>query len=207
MSEPTKAELLAARQYDTEQLRFPGLRGDPARHLSHAALIAQLDALPPAPTDVGTVDLLVARGVDGSRHCPAEAMLTVEGGMPGDRWVSEDKYGPIYQLATIRTDVARVIANGQPLELHGDNLFLSLDISADNLPEGTTLILGDARVVVTPKKHNGCKKWVQRFGLAPMQLNLAPSHRARRLRGLYLRVIEAGVVKVGDPVRVLARPA
>lgn len=205
-TEPTKAELLEARQYDTERLRFTGLRGDPARHLDHDALVAALAALPPAPTDVGTVDLLVARGPLGERRCPPEARLTAAGGMPGDRWASEEKYGPIYQLATTRTDFARVIANGQPLALHGDNLFLTLDLSEANLPDGAVLRLGEATVVVTPKAHNGCKKWVQRFGLAPMQLNLAPSHRALHLRGIYLRVVEDGLVRVGDRVQVLERP-
>lgn len=205
MREPTKADLLQAERYDTERLRFTGLRGDPARHLDRAALIAALDALPPAPTDEGTVDLLVARGAQGERQTPSEALLTVEGGMPGDRWVDEAKYGPIYQLATTHTAVAAVIANGQPLALHGDNLFVSLDLSTQNLPEGARLQVGAAQVVVTPKAHNGCKKWVQRFGLAPMQLNLAPSHRDRRLRGIYLRVVVDGVVRVGDAVRVLSR--
>src|SRR5262245_56381746 len=110
--------------------------------------------------------------------------------MPGDRWFGQDKYGPEYQLATTRADFARVICNGQPLELHGDNLFLHLDLSSSNLPQGSLLRLGQALVCVTPKAHNGCKKWVQRFGLAPMQLNLDPAFRSWRVRGLYLRVVE-----------------
>lgn len=205
-TDPTKAKLLEARRFDTTTLRIKGLRGDATRHLPHDALVAALDDLPSAPTEVGTVDLLVARGPNGERACPTDALLTVAGGMPGDRWVTEEKYGPAYQLATTNTAVAQTIANGQPLELHGDNLYLSLDLSAANLPEGAELQLGEARVQVTPKAHDGCKKWVQRFGLAPMQLNMAPSHRARNLRGIYLRVLEDGRVRVGDTVRVLSRP-
>ena len=204
-AEPTKTELLAAKSFDTERLQFSGLRGDVSQHLDHDSLVAGLEALPPAPTDVGRVDLLVARGPNGERQLPEQALLTVAGGMPEDRWVCDDKYGPNYQLATTQTAVAKLIANGQPLELHGDNLYLSLDISTENLPVGSTLKLGDAQLVVTPQEHNGCKKWVQRFGLAAMQLNMAASHRQRRLRGIYLRVVEEGVVRVGDPVRVLVR--
>jgi MOSC domain-containing protein YiiM len=59
--------------------------------------------------------------------------------------------------------------------------------------------------VVTPQAHNGCKKWVQRFGLDAMQLNLAPNYRHLRLRGIYLRVVEEGTVRVGDPVVVVSR--
>jgi len=209
MTEPTKEELLRAPPgtVDTDSLGFPGLRGDRQRHLSRAELEAALAALAPAPRDRGTVDLLVARGRHGERQMPDAALLTVDGGMPGDRWASDGRYGPEYQLATIRSDFARVVANGQPLELHGDNVHLTLDVSAENLPVGSMLRLGEALVRVTPQAHNGCKKWVQRFGLAPMQLNLAPTHRQLRLRGLYLCVVEEGWVRRGDEVLVLDRVA
>jgi hypothetical protein len=206
MREPTQEELLEsdARSFDTGSLSFTGLRGDVRRHLDRAELVTRLDALSPAPRDRGRVELLVARGPDGERAVLREARLTVEGGMPGDRWC-DGKQGPDAQLATARADVARLIANGQPLELHGDNLYLDLDLSAANLPAGTRLRLGEALVEVTPKPHNGCKKWVQRFGLAPMQLNLAPEYRGMRLRGMYLRVVEDGLVRQHDAVLVLAR--
>jgi MOSC domain-containing protein YiiM len=125
--------------------------------------------------------------------------------MPGDRWAVEKRYGPEFQLATTRADFARLIANGQRLELHGDNLYLTLDLSSENLPAGSLLRLGQALVQVTPQAHNGCKKWVQRFGLDAMQLNLAPTHRHLHLRGIYLRVVEAGPVSVGDTVVVASR--
>jgi hypothetical protein len=207
MTEPTKEELLVAPAgtVDTDALTFSGRRGDRARHLSRAALEDGLAALPTAPRDRGTVDLLVARGASGERLLPPEAVLTRAGGMPGDRWASEERYGPDYQLATCRTDFARLVANGQPLELHGDNLYLSLDISDDNLPRGSRLMLGEALVEVTPQLHNGCKKWVQRFGLDAMQLNLAPGLKHLHLRGIYLRVVEDGRVKRGDTVLVVSR--
>jgi hypothetical protein len=207
MVEPTKAELLAAEpgSVDTDALEFGGLRGDVRRHLSRAALVAAIEALPPAPKDEGALLLMVARGRNGERHLPEAALLTRDGGMPGDRWVSDGRYGPTYQLATTRADFARVVANGQPLELHGDNLFLDLDISSENLPTGSRLRLGEALLEVTPQAHNGCKKWVQRFGLAAMQLNLAPAYRKLHLRGIYLRVIEDGPVKRTDRAIVVSR--
>jgi hypothetical protein len=207
MREPTKEELLDTKSgtFDTDALTFIGLRGDVGKHLDRARLEAAIAALLPAPRDEGRLEFLVARGPAGERFLPREVVLTVEGGMPGDRWAAEGKNKPNGQLATTRADVARVIANGQPLELHGDNLFLHLDLSPDNLPPGSTLRLGEALLRVTPQAHNGCKKWVQRFGLNAMQLNMAPSHRAMRLRGIYLQVIEDGRVAVGDRAVVVAR--
>lgn len=206
-ADPSKDDLLAAEpgSVDTDALRFVGRRGDASRHLSREELVARLRALPPAPRERGTVELLVARGTSGQRLLHPRARLTRQGGMPGDRWVNEDRYGPEFQLATTQSDYARVVANGQPLELHGDNLFLHLDLSAQNLPVGSTVRLGQALLRVTPQAHNGCKKWVQRFGLAPMKLNLDPDYRHLRLRGIYFQVIEDGDVSVGDAVSVVTR--
>lgn len=206
MDEPTKEQLLRAPRgsVDTEALEFTGLRGDPLRHLDRTALDVGIAAAR-APLDAGSIQLLVARGPRGERYLAEEARLTVGEGMPGDRWASQTKYGPNYQLATTRFDFARLIANGQPLELHGDNLYIDLDISASNLPVGTLVRAGEALLIVTPVAHNGCKKWVQRFGLCPMQMNLEPAYRPLRLRGIYLRVIEEGRVRVGDRANVVTR--
>lgn len=207
MAEPTKNELLAAEpgSIDTDALAFNGLRGDARRHLDRATLEAAIAALPPAPLDEGTLELMVARSKKGEHALPAEAMLTREGGMPGDRWAKDGRYGPEYQLATIRADFAKVVANGQRLDLHGDNLYLNLDLSSQNLPIGSRVRLGQALLEVTPQAHNGCKKWAQRFGLAPMQMNLAPAFRSIHLRGIYFRVIEDGLVRVGERAVVVSR--
>ena len=64
---PSKAQLLAARaeDFDTESLRFAGLRGDRLRHLDRARLERALARLPTAPRDEGRLDLIVARGPGG----------------------------------------------------------------------------------------------------------------------------------------------
>lgn len=207
MENPTKQELLETVPvtYDTERLQFEGLRGDVTRHLSREELLSRLHALHPAPRDIGVVEHMVARTKTSGRILHESALLTVDIGMPEDRWQHQEKYGPNYQLATTRSDVAALIANGQPLALHGDNLFLHLDLSRKNLPTGSQLRVGEALLEVTPTAHNGCKKWVQRFGLAAMRLNLSPEMADWRLRGIYLRVIEEGVVRVGDEARVVHR--
>ncbi|EDM81751.1 hypothetical protein PPSIR1_04773 [Plesiocystis pacifica SIR-1] len=205
--DPSKRELLESVpvDYPTERLRFSGPRGDARHHLDRETLVERLRALPRAPTELGTLDHIVARTPEHERVSLHTAHLGVTTGLEGDRWATEPKYGREYQLATTRTDFARTIANGQPHELHGDNLFVSLDLSKANLPVGSAVRMGEVLLEVTPKPHNGCKKWVQRFGLAAMRLNLDPAFAEQHLRGIYFCVVEEGTVRVGDPVRVVRR--
>jgi MOSC domain-containing protein YiiM len=178
--------------------------GDPARHRPLADLEQGLEALS-RPADAGRVALLVSRGPGGRRETPAEVVLGTDAGMPGDAWGRQARPDPAAQLAVMDSEVADLIANGQPLPLFGDNLFLDLDLSAGNLPAGSRLRVGDALLEVTPKPHNGCHTFRARFGDDALHLVSTPELRHRNLRGIYLCVVEEGVVRVGDPVEVLSR--
>jgi MOSC domain-containing protein YiiM len=87
----------------------------------------------------------------------------------------------------------------------GDNLFVDLDISASNLPLGTRLRVGQALVEVTPKPHNGCLKFKERFGQDALRWVNAKPTRDQNLRGLYWKVIDAGEAAVGDPIELVSR--
>ena len=87
-----------------------------------------------------------------------------------------------------------------------DNLFVELDLSAENLPVGTRLRVGAAEVVMTAEPHDGCRKFNGRFGPDALRLVQAKPTRHRNLRGVYWRVVAAGEAAVGDAVRVLSRP-
>jgi hypothetical protein len=113
-----------------------GPAGDALRHLPFVDLAAGLRALADAPKDVGVLALVVRRLADGARETPARLRLTPEEGVPGDGWSRRPPRSPDAQLAVMRHDVAVLIANGQPLTLFGDNLFVELDISTANLPCG-----------------------------------------------------------------------
>src|SRR5262249_150330 len=141
-----------------------GPEGDAARHRALIDLQSGLRALPTAPTDSGKLALIVRRRPDGARETPSSVRLTPEEGVPGDGWSRRPPRDPEAQLAVMRRDVAEMLANGQPLTLFGDNLFVDLDISAANLPTGTRLRVGEAIVEVTPKPHNGCEKFHGRVG-------------------------------------------
>ena len=99
-------------------------------------------------------------------------------------------------------DVAELLANGQPLGLFGDQLFLDLDLSSENLPTGTRIRVGQALLEVTGLPHNGCRKFGARFGAEALRFVSRAGLRHRNLRGIYVRVIEDGEVAVGDRVQV-----
>jgi MOSC domain-containing protein YiiM len=179
--------------------------GDPSRHLPLDDLERGLAALPETPANVGRLALIVRKGEGGRRETPDQVRLTPDAGLPGDAWGRRQQPNPEAQLAVMQTAVAELIANGQPLALIGDNLFLDLDLSRDNLPIGSRLRLGTATLEVTPKPHNGCQKFQQRFGPGALRFVAKPEIRHRNLRGIYMRVVEAGEVGLGDPVEVLRR--
>jgi MOSC domain-containing protein YiiM len=179
--------------------------GDPSAFLPLDVLEARFAAAPPAPTDVGRVRFLVTRHRNGRREALERASMTPESGMVGDSWSRQRHPALEAQLAVMQFDVADLIANGQPLALFGDQLFLELDLSETNLPVGTVLRAGTVMLEVTPEPHNGCRKFRARFGDAALHFVSNRESRHLNLRGVYMRVTEAGEVARDDLVRVLRR--
>jgi MOSC domain-containing protein YiiM len=151
------------------------------------------------------VALIVRRAEGGRRETPESVSLTPESGVPGDAWGRAREPMLEAQLAVMQIDVAESIANGQPLTLFGDNLFLELDLSTANLPAGTHLRAGSATLEVTAKPHNGCRKFRGRFGEDALRFVSKRELRHLNLRGIYMRVVEGGAVSVGDAVQVISR--
>jgi MOSC domain-containing protein YiiM len=182
-----------------------GPRGDESCHRPLAELESGLGALSASFRDAGRVALIVRRHPDGEREALARVRLSVEEGVPGDGWNRRPPRDPEAQLAVMRREVAELIANGQPLTVFGDNLFVDLDLADANLPTGSRVRVGQAVVVVTPKPHNGCVKFQGRFGPDALRFVQAKPTRNQNLRGIYWKVVEAGDVAVGDPIEVLTR--
>jgi MOSC domain-containing protein YiiM len=176
-----------------------------AFHLPGDELIARLRALPSLSRDDGPIVVVVARPATDQRVTPEKCRLTPEGGLEGDRWIQRENPSIRAQVTMMRADVARVFANGQALSLFGDNLLVEIDLSTANLPAGTRLRVGTALCEVTDKPHTGCHKFAARFGQAARDLTTADDFVEWRLRGLHVKVVEAGEVAPGDRVRVVSR--
>ena len=179
--------------------------GDPAHFLEMTALEFELGALAPSPNDAGRIGCIFRRVEGGVREELESTHLTPQDGIPGDSWGRTANPRPEAQIAVMQINVARLIANGQSLGLFGDGLFLDLNLAAKNLPIGSRVRLGEAVVEVTPMPHNGCKKFLARFGAGALQFVGKPELRHLNLRGIYLRVVEAGVVRKADAATVLSR--
>jgi len=196
----TRMEQLATR-IDSESV------GDPARQCTLDELERALAELRPAPDVRGRLASVVRRREGGRRESLDRVRLTPEAGVPGDAWGRRVPLLVDAQITVMQMDIAELIANGQPLALFGDNLFLDLDLSTGNLPIGSTVRIGEAILEVTPKPHNGCRKFLARFGKDALRFVSKPELRHRNLRGIYMRVVEAGEVRVGDEVEVIVRAA
>ena len=138
-----------------------------------------------------------------------EATLDLDDGVVGDRWRNAGRSGgrPANVNAQVTLMSARAAAlvagDRERWPLAGDQLYVDLDLSGENLPPGTRLGIGSAVLEVTDEPHTGCKKFTERFGLDAMVFVNSPEGRALNLRGINTRVVEAGTVRVGDDVTKL----
>ena len=175
-------------------------------HATAAELDAGLQKVRSSPASEGTVELIVRRPAEGEREVLEEAVLDPNEGLIGDRWrATEDvSTDPGTQLTLMNARVIGLVARDRERwPLAGDQLYVDLDLSPENLPTGTGLTLGSAVIEVTDQLHTGCAKFTQRFGSDAIRFVNSPAGRALRLRGMYARVVEPGNVRQGDAVRKL----
>jgi len=173
-------------------------------------LTARLDHLREAPTAVGTLTLVVRRPAAGQRELLDEGVIDEADGLVGDNWRSRATSRALAagrhldaQLTVMSSRMVGLIAD-DPAEqaLAGDQLYVDLDLSHDNLSAGARLAIGDTAVIeVTAKPHNGCKKFLKHFGEDVVQFVNSEFGKAMRLRGLNARVVTGGVIRPGDAVR------
>jgi len=173
-------------------------------------LEAGLDAIRQAPKDQGVLEMIVRRPRAGEREVLEEGQLDLADGLVGDNWKtrgSRTTDGSAYRETQITVMNSRVIALlAQAKErwpLAGDQLFIDLDLSKENLPPGTRLTFGTAVLEVTPPPHTGCKKFMARFGQEAMAFVNSPTGKQLQLRGINAKVVQPGVIRVGAVAKKL----
>ncbi len=155
------------------------------------------------PRGRGVVRLLCVRTSPGVHEVPTSVRITPEGGVTGDRWARGDA-DPLAQVTLMNATVAELVADGeQPLHAPGDNLLVDLALDEAAAPPGTRLRAGTVLLEVTAEPHTGCGLFRERFGADALRWVNHKRHRARNLRGVNCRVLEAGEVRVGDAIEVV----
>jgi hypothetical protein len=180
-------------------------------HIGMDDLKASMAHILDSPKDRGELKLLVRRPQVDERETLLNAELNQEEGLGGDSWQargsSSTPNGSAHPDAQLTIMNARVIAllAGEVARwpLAGDQLYIDLVLSEENLPPGTRLPLGEAVIQVTGLPHTGCKKFSDRFGVDALKFVNSPEGRKLNLRGINAIVIQPGRIQVGDIARVV----
>ena len=180
-------------------------------HRTLSELQAGLEGVRGSPIGAGTVELVVRRPAPGEREELTHADLHLVEGLVGDCWRTRGARDtpdggphPFRQLTLMNSRAAQLVAGTtERWALAGDQLFVDLDLSHEQVPAGALLLLGTAIVEITEAPHNGCAKFTDRFGADATRLVNSPEGKARRLRGANARVVQAGSCAKGDPIVVV----
>lgn len=178
-------------------------------HLTTAELEAGLEKIRQSPQDQGVLEMIVRRPQDNERETMQEGQLDLVLGLVGDNWrtrgssrMPDRSAHPEMQINVMNSRVIALIAQTKERwSLAGDQLYIDLDLSAENLPAGTRLAIGSAEIEVTPQPHTGCKKFLARFGEDAIKFVNSQVGKELRLRGLNAKVVQAGTIHVSDLVK------
>lgn len=180
-------------------------------HRSREALESDYSAMERSPQTAGTIKLIVIRpGVD-RRIVIDEGELDVDVGLVGDNW--HDRVGHQVaepsakesQITLMNSRIAELLSPERSRwPLAGDQLFVDLDLSKENLAPGQRLRIGSAQLEISEMPHLGCKKFMARFGLDALAFISTEIGKFERMRGVYARVTKSGFVRVGDTVEKIA---
>lgn len=162
-----------------------------------------------SPRDEGVLKMIVRRPNIDERELVEECELDREQGLAGDSWkvrgsshTSDGSANVNAQLTIMNSRVIALLAQDEARwPLAGDQLYIDMDLSDDNIPPGTRLALGSAVIEVSAQPHTGCKKFSSRFGVDAIKFVNSPEGKQLHLRGINTRVIQAGMIRVGDVLK------
>jgi hypothetical protein len=181
------------------------------KHLSLSELEAGLDHIRQSPKEAGILKMIVRRPNEDEREVVVSAELDLATGLIGVNWrmrgsrhTSDGASNPDAQITIMNSRAIELLAQSEERwSLAGDQLFIEMDLSADNLPPGTRLALGSAVLEVSVAPHTGCKKFAARYGTDATKFVNSPQGKRLHLRGINSKVIQAGRVRIGDVARKL----
>lgn len=176
------------------------------KHRSADELASGLDAILMSPSDEGQVQMIVVRPESNERKVLDECRLSQKDGLEGDRWSKAKSPNPRGQVSLMNSRCLELLSESRAdWQLAGDNLIVDFDLAEDNLPPGARFQVGTAVLEATDLEHHGCRKFQGRYGKAAQEFVNSPIGAELKLRGIYARVIEDGVVQVGDKIRLLSQ--
>jgi hypothetical protein len=181
------------------------------KHVPLAELEDGLEIVRRSPKEEGSLDLIVCRPAVGERELLEEGKLDLLEGLVGDTWrmrgssrTVDGSPDPDTQLTLMNARVIALLAQAHDRwPLAGDQLYVDLDLSLDNLPPGTRLALGAAVIEVTAQPHTGCYKFRARFGADALKFVNSRAGKHLRLRGLNAKVVRPGMIRTDDRIRKL----
>ncbi len=162
-----------------------------------------------SPTDQGKLEFIVVRPRAGEREFRRQVYISPEGGVEGDRWLNscsrrlpDGRPDPRVQISLMNVRLLSLISGSaeQRMCLAGDNLIVDLNLSDDNVCPGQRLSVGEAIVEITDVAHNGCGKFLNRYGRDAVKLINSAEGKRLHLRGVFAQVIRSGMVSVGDRI-------
>ena len=158
------------------------------------------------------MQLIVRRPQTDEREVVEEAELDTVLGLIGDNWhvrgsrrTPDGSAHPEMQINIMNARVTALVAQDKDRwPLAGDQLYLDMDLSKENLPAGSRIAVGSAVLEVSPLPHTGCHKFVSRFGLDAMKFVNSEVGKQLCLRGINARIVQSGVVKVGHTAKKIS---
>ena len=182
-----------------------------AKHLTLPELEAGMEAILQSPKNHGMLELIVRRPQVDAREILQEGVLDPAAGLVGDSWKSrgssstpDGSANPEMQLNVMNSRVVALLAQARDRwPLAGDQLYIDLDLSDENLPPGTRVTLGSAVIEVTSPPHTGCKKFMARYGADAMKFVNSATGKQLHLRGINAKVVHPGLIRVGDVAKKL----
>jgi len=177
-------------------------------HATFEDLNAGLDSIKNSPKDNGVVELIVIRPEENERQVLDECDVSTAGGVHGDRWAKgswknepDGSPHPDVQVAIMNSRCVSLLTDEKSRwALAGDQFYVDLDLSQDNLPVGQKLSIGTAILEVTDVPHTGCKLFTERYGSAATKFVNSKIGRELHLRGIHAKVIRNGIIKTGDRI-------